>query len=277
MKRNGFYRPTSLSEALAWRETERVMPYAGGTDLMIAPGVIPFLFLGDLPELKQIYEDDSGLHIGPSVTYTELLTNALVPELLQRAAFGVASPAIRNVGTLGGNIGNASPAGDTLPVLLIYDATVTLQSRSQSRTVTLCDFIRDRKQIDLANDELITDICLQRKPYNRVYYHKIGSRKAMTIAKTAVAAAATIAGARIENVGIAFASLAKIPLRLADLESNLIGLSLTELKAKRSDIVQAYAAALKPIDDARSTASYRKNVTLRLIDDFLTTLLANED
>lgn len=266
---NKIFKPFNLSEALQMRADFDIVPYAGGTDLMVSPGISSFLFIGDLQELQDIYYDDEGLHIGPCINYTELLHHYLCPELLQATIRKLAAPAIRNQGTIGGNICNASPAGDTLPVLLLYDTKLVLQSTQGQRTVLLRDFIAGRKQIDLRTNELLVDIVLQKKGYNSIYYHKIGSRKAMTISKTAVAAAATIDNDKIVEIGIAFASMYKTPLRFPEIEQGMTGLTREGLSLNRDAFVEQYGMALHPISDVRSTANYRKNATLNLVDDFL--------
>ncbi len=113
------------------------------------------------------------------------------------------------------------------------------------------------------------DIILQKKGFNSTYYHKIGSRKAMTISKTAVAAAATIDNDKVVEIGIAFASMYKTPLRFPEIEQGMTGLSLEDLALNRSVFVEQYSKLLHPISDVRSTAEYRKNATLNLVDDFL--------
>ncbi|MDD2363958.1 MAG: FAD binding domain-containing protein [Eubacteriales bacterium] len=266
---NKIYKPFNLVEALRMRADFDIVPYAGGTDLMVSSETPSFLFIGDLQELQDIYYDDKGLHIGPCINYTELLHHYLCPELLQETIRKLAAPAIRNQGTIGGNICNASPAGDTLPVLLLYDTKLVLQSTQRQRTVLLNDFIAGRKQIDLRSDELLVDIILQKKGFNSTYYHKIGSRKAMTISKTAVAAAATIDNDKVVEIGIAFASMYKTPLRFPEIEQGMTGLSLEDLALNRSVFVEQYSKLLLPISDVRSTAEYRKNATLNLVDDFL--------
>lgn len=266
-------KPLTLKEALDWRAERRATPYLGGTDLMVDH--LPdqdYLFLGDLEELQYIRSDEDGIHIGAGMTFARLLEEDLCPELLKKAASMIASPAIRNRATIGGNICNASPAGDSLPVLLAYDSLVTLESRSGQRVLHLRDFIVDRKKVDLAGDEILVEVSLKPKAYNHIYYHKIGSRKAMSISKMALAAAARIEDGRLEDLAISLASMYKTPLRFPDLEKLLIGLSLSELARAKADVVSQYADRLQPIDDMRSTADYRKKVSLRLIRDFLDSL-----
>lgn len=266
-------KPKNLSEALEWRYHQELIPYMGGTDLMIDHHEDrQYLFLGDLEELKYFRVDGQGVHIGAGMTYAALLELNECPKMLRQAMSQIASPAIRNVGTLGGNICNASPAGDSLPVLLLHDSELTLMSRDSERAVKLEDFIVSRKKIDLLDNELLVGMTMKPQSYNHFYYHKIGSRKAMSISKVAFAAAATITGDVMENFGIGLASMYKTPLRFRDIEEEYQAMTIDELIANQSKIVEAYAQRLQPIDDMRSTASYRKNVVLRLIRDFINSI-----
>lgn len=272
------FKPSTLKEALKIRNSGPFVPYLGGTDLMVENDLArQYLFLGDLKELQNVYRDEEGLHIGAGMTYTKLLALEDCPPLLKKAIAQIASPAIRNRATIGGNVCNASPAGDTLPVLLIYDAVLTLESVSGPRRVRMEDFILSRKHIDLREDEILTAITLRNCDFNRNYYHKIGSRKAMSISKIALAGAAKIQEEKIGQIAVAFASMYKTPLRFKDIEDQMTGHSLEDLFRMREEIVHAYAERLHPIDDLRSTAVYRKQVALRLIRDFLESLKSEGD
>lgn len=267
------YKPISLIEALEWRARSGAVPYMGGTDLMIENSLDKdYLFLGSLGDLQYIWRDDEFIHVGAGVTFAQLLESEICPPLLKRAVSQIASPAIRNRATLGGNICNASPAGDTLPVLLVYDSYLTLESLSGQRVLPLADFIVSRKQIDLKENELLTGISLKAKAYNHIYYHKIGSRKAMSISKVALAGAARIKDGVLEDLALGLASMYKTPLRFPDLEAQALGRPMSQLAQIKVELVEGYAQRLNPIDDMRSTASYRKKVSLRLIRDFLDSL-----
>lgn len=266
-------KPLSLEEALKRRAETEAIPYMGGTDLMVdhRPDKA-YLFLGSLEELQYIRQDDEFVHIGAGVTYARLLESEVCPPLLKKAVSLIASPAIRNRATLGGNICNASPAGDTLPVLLVYDSLLTLESLSGQRVLPLAEFIVSRKQIDLREGEILTGISLKVKNYNHIYYHKIGSRKAMSISKIALAGAAKVQGGVLEDLALGLASMYKTPLRFPDLEARAIGCPVSQLAQIKAELVEGFADRLHPIDDMRSTAAYRKKVSLRLIRDFLDSL-----
>ncbi|MGB4139575.1 MAG: FAD binding domain-containing protein [Saccharofermentanales bacterium] len=269
-----YHKPHSLSEALRMRSDCEVTPYMGGTDIMVErDSEASFLFLGDLPELQQLTRDADGLHLGPGLTFSTLLAHEGCPKLLRESISRIASPAIRNLGTIGGNICNASPAGDTLPVLLLYDTELVLKSLRGERSVSLDAFIVSRKHIDLRSDELLADIVMKPKSYNHFYYEKVGSRRAMSISKIAMAAAADIREGCVADFALSFASMYKTPLRFKDMEQAVKGKSLASLKAMKEEIVHAYDNRLHPISDMRSTATYRKGVSLNLIRDFIDTIV----
>ena len=156
---------------------------------------------------------------------------------------------------------------------LLYDTDLVLKSLKGERRVSLDAFIVSRKHIDLRSDELLVDIIMKPKAYNHFYYEKIGSRRAMSISKIAMAAAAEIQKGTVADFAISFASMYKTPLRFKDLEETVKGKSLDSLEAMKQDVVHAYGERLNPISDLRSTADYRKGVSLKLIGDFIDTIL----
>lgn len=266
-------KPKDLTEALRWRSQFDLVPYMGGTDLMVNPDpAARYLFLGDVKELQYFYCDDQGIHIGAGMTFTSLLKEEDCPSLLRLAMQQIASPAIRNKGSIGGNICNASPAGDTLPVLLIYDTELKIIGGTGERSVAMRNFILERKEIDLQADELLVGLTMKPKQFNHLYYHKIGSRRAMSISKIAFAGAASVSEGHLLDIGIGLASMYKTPLRFEDIESHYRGMTIQEFAEQKCEFVKAYEDRLNPIDDMRSTARYRKNVTLRLVRDFVDSL-----
>ncbi len=136
-------KPETLKEALETLARERVTPYAGGTDLMIeADPQADYLFIGDLPELRGIEAEGDRLTIGAAVTYTQALSSPLIPEILKEAVRYIAAPAIRNTGTLGGNIANGSPKADSALVFSVADSVLTLESASGARKVPIGEFLQ---------------------------------------------------------------------------------------------------------------------------------------
>ena len=188
--------------------------------------------------------------------------------MLCQAASETGGLAIQNRGTLGGNIINASPAADSPPVLLAYDAEIELTSVAGSRWVDYLGFHTGYKQMQIQPDELLTKIRLPRSERNGYhYYRKVGTRKAQAISKVCLAATGRINSLAIEDIRIAFGSVAPIVIRCTQTESALRGQSLNETIFKLGH--DSLINEIKPIDDIRSTASYRLRVATNLLTDFL--------
>ena len=273
--------PGSLSEALdvlaqnegAWK------PFAGGTDLMVLleAGKLPhknYVNIWNLPELRGIEVTNEQVTLGALTSYTDVQDNPTLGEefpMLCQAASETGGLAIQNRGTLGGNIVNASPAADSPPALLVYDAELELVSKAGSRRIPYSKFHLGYKQMDIRPDELLRTIRLPRSTKQRThYYRKVGTRKAQAISKVCFAATASLNGNQIEEVRIALGSVAPIPIRCAQTEDALSGKAIDAdtLDAART----ALTADISPIDDVRSTRDYRLTVSLNLLADFLQNL-----
>jgi xanthine dehydrogenase FAD-binding subunit len=275
------YIPASLKEALQIRNGENVITFAGGTDLMVRrkswPGTLPLfdapvLMVGGLKELKGCRTENGYLKIGAAEKLAGIAENSAVPEILRLAVHGMASPSIRNMGTIGGNIMNASPAGDTLPPLYALNATLTLESQAGSREVPVEKFIFGPGKTEIAANELLTAVNVPVEEYEKACYRKIGTRKADALSKASFAGLAVIGNGRLNDVRIAIGAVAPTVVRSAEAEGLLNGRDLKDIPAVVSDVLEIYAGLIRPIDDQRSTAAYRKQVSLRLIEDFIASL-----
>jgi CO/xanthine dehydrogenase FAD-binding subunit len=272
--------PDTLSEAVSmlaaapgkWR------PFAGGTDLMVQleSGALPegqYLGLWKLGELRGVRETSAGVEIGALTTYTEILASGLLGReypLLGQAARETGGVATQNRGTIGGNIANASPAADTPPALLVYDAELELISVRGTRRVPYDAFHRGYKKMDLAPDELIACVRLpKRAPGWREHYRKVGTRKAQAISKVCLAAAMRfdVPGGAVADVRIALGSVAPAVVRARQAEAAIRGQRLDAAIVEAA--VHALAQDIAPIDDIRSTARYRLSVAGRLLRDWL--------
>lgn len=270
---------TAVLEKLA-NEPGKHTPIAGGTELMVALGVgrlqpKSLLSLQHLAELRFIRQEGDSLVLGANTTFTDIRKNALVAEalpLLAKSASWTGAIANQNRGTLGGNIVNASPAADNPPVLLVYDATITLVSASGTRTLPYGDFHLGYKKTLLRPDELVQSVSipLRWKEY-RQYIRKVGTRNALAISKIAVAGVAKLEGKRIAEIRLGAASLTDRPVRCEAAEKALTGASLAtaDLEATIKAGRAALATEAKPIDDIRSTAKYRATVAENLLEEFL--------
>ena len=251
-------------------------PFAGGTDLMVLleSGKLAhrnYVDILNLNELKGIEITDAHVTLGALTTYTEVQADPVLRQefpMLCQAASETGGLAIQNRGTLGGNIVNASPAADSPPALLAYDAEIELVSSNGSRWLPYREFHLDYKKMDLRPDELLRSIRLPRAPGTlRQYYRKVGTRKAQAISKVCFAGVGRVEEAKFADVRIALGSVAPVPLRCIQTEGVINGLAAnaaTIAKAKAQ-----LAREITPIGDIRSTADYRLRVALNLLEDFL--------
>ena len=274
--------PANLPAALALlgENPGRYMPIAGGTELMVAlsAGRLAqrnLLSLHKLRELRFIDVLPETVTIGAGATFTDLRRHAVIAAdfpLLAQAAGWTGSIANQNRGTLGGNIVNASPAADSPPALLAYDATVTLVSTRGARTIPYTDFHVSYKKTVLAADELLFSITLPRRfGAHRSYIRKVGTRNAQAISKIALAAVALITDGKIAEIALGAASLREVPTRCAAAEQALAGheISAAALPGLIAAARAALAGEARPIDDIRSTAKYRAAVAGNLLEEFL--------
>ncbi|HYA62506.1 MAG TPA: FAD binding domain-containing protein [Candidatus Sulfotelmatobacter sp.] len=277
--------PGNLSAVLALLASEpgAWLPIAGGTDVMVqfSAGKLParkLVSVWNLPELRGIEIFPDEIRIGAGCTYTDLRRHEVVRRefsLLSSAASWTGGVANQNRGTIGGNIVNASPAADSLPALLVYEAELILVSARGERRVPYNSFHLDYRKTLLGQDELIRAICLKRR-FSEYHAHarKVGARNAQAIAKVCLAALGRLADGVIEDVRLAMGSVAPVPLRLTGTERILQGkridASLVEQARKTA------AAEIRPIDDIRSTARYRAAVAGNLAAEFVEQLGAAE-
>jgi CO/xanthine dehydrogenase FAD-binding subunit len=261
---------TLASEPGVWR------PFAGGTDLMVLleAGKLPhknYLNIWNLEELRGIDVADDYVTLGALTTYTEVQQEEVLQKefpMLCQAASETGGLAIQNRGTLGGNIVNASPAADSPPALLVYDAELELVSVNQSRWVPYHGFHTGYKEMIIRPDELLTHIRLPRRAEElRHYYRKVGTRKAQAISKVCFAGTAQVRDETIVDLRIALGSVAPVPLRCVKTEDALRGSEPNQATIDRARAVMADEVV--PIDDIRSTSNYRNQVSLNLLEGFL--------
>ncbi len=275
--------PGNLPAALAMleREPDAWRPMAGGTDLMVLleADKLPhtkFISLWKLPELRGIEVTPEQVTLGALTTYTQVQAHPVLQQefpLLCQAARETGGIATQNRGTLGGNIVNASPAADSPPALLAYDAQLELVSARSSRWVPYQGFHTGYKQIILRPEELVRRIRLPRATRAwRQYYRKVGTRKAQAISKVCFAGAAELQGETIRDIRIALGSVAPTVLRCVRTETLLRAEkpSPAAIAAAKNALAQEIA----PIDDMRSTAKYRLRVAQNLLEEFLRQLRA---
>jgi len=264
------YRPASLEEALALLAQKELTPYAGGTDLMLEKAQSPreYLFIGALPELRQICTDGEYVRIGAAVTFTQALEDERVPALMRRAVSQIAAPAIRNAGTFGGNLGNGSAKADSVLIDFVLDAKLRLVSLRGERLAAVEDFCQGRKKLDLARDELIAEILLPAEKGESWSYHKVGGRSALAISRVSFAGVYQETEGRISRCAAAFGAVSDTVLRFRDLEGMLVGLTPAQAREKKEDFLAAVSRRMQ-LTAGRVSAEYRKLVCLNLLREFL--------
>jgi CO/xanthine dehydrogenase FAD-binding subunit len=265
--------PTTLAEATRWLASEPdLRPVAGCTDLMVTDALRRralrrVLDVTRIAELRGLRAEEQGLAIGAAVTFAELAADARVVThfpALAAAARQVGGWQIQNRATLGGNLANASPAGDSPPVLLALGAGVRLVSAAGERLLPYEDFHVGYRETALAPAELLSEVRLPwPEPGARQGFRKVGTRAAQAISKVAVASCGRVEGGTIAALRVGAASVAATPIRLRAAEDAAVG---RPANAETADAVgRAAAAGVEPIDDVRSSAEYRRFALERVV------------
>jgi carbon-monoxide dehydrogenase small subunit/xanthine dehydrogenase small subunit len=267
-----YFRPRSLEEALEIlaQRAGQAVPMAGGTDVLVmakdgSPGRDALFDLTGVPELRGIEERGGDLWVGALSTHSEMIESSLVkrhaPALGQACAV-IGGPQIRNRGTLGGNLANASPAADCVPPLYASDAVVELVSISERRDVRIEEFFTGRRETVLAPDELIAGVRIPRREGLRSAFLRLGQRQAQAISKVSVAVAITFKDGRPDWARVAFGAVGPTVIRARAAEKELLRGGPEGLRAACA----AAREAVKPIDDLRSTRDYRREMSAVLLE-----------
>lgn len=271
-------RPRTLDEALKHMAAkDRPTPIAGGTDLFVylnagTQAESRYLDVSRLAALQHVLVAKNTITIGGGVTFRTIREHAEIRRRfpsLAAAASEVGAWQIQNRATIAGNIANASPAGDSLPVLLAHDATVHVRSRHGARELAFADLYRGYRKLAIEPDELITAVTLAAPPkWSCAFFRKVGTRRAQSISKVVFAGVlAARPGQDVTHVRLAYGSMAATPARARHAEEALLGRRLS------ADSVAAARAALArdftPIDDVRSEADYRMEVAGNVLEQFL--------
>ena len=265
--------PTRLAEEYGLLAAGPIRPIAGGTDLMVAlasEAIEPpdrVLDLWRLDELRGIAIDGPDLVVGALTTWTELRRSALVRDrlpALAQAAATIGAAQIQNRGTIGGNAVNASPAGDSLPVLLATDASLEVGGPRGERSIPAAGFWPGYRRTALSADELLLRVRFPALGGRVVAYRKVGTRRAQAISKVVMAVSwRPDADGRWRDVRVALGSVAATPIRATATEAGLEGSLPDVATAERAGA--ALLAEIHPIDDVRSTADHRRAVSARIL------------
>ena len=264
--------PTNVEEAVSLL-LKGFMPVGGGSDLIVRNHALKksgikterrLFTCSNIPETRRLEMDDDRLIIGSSRTLSEIITSPLCPEPLRQSLLSIASPGIRNIATLAGNICNASPAADSLPALYILNAIIETAGTGGRRYIPVVDFIQGPGSTVLFDDEILISISIKPEKMNH-YFRKIGTRAANALSKLSVASVTETRDDVFTEFRLAVGACAPKVIRSQIAEQLVIGKTLTERARDITDIISIYDELLTPIDDQRSTARYRKNTALKLI------------
>lgn len=272
--------PSTLKEALEALNSSSFHILAGGTDLMIqkrnSAGTVPkfsknVLYISHLKELNFIRFDQETCmtHIGAITKLEDIHHHKQVPPLLRDIVGDIGGPGIRHTGTIGGNIANASPAGDTLVGLYLLDAQMKITSLNEERLVPIKNFIKGVRFVDLKENEMITEIIIPSCPYTNYQWVKVGGRRADSISKVSFAGLYKINNGLIEDIRFAFGSVSVTVARSLELESSLKNKTINEIIADLPRILEECNKIIAPITDQRSNENYRRQVALNIVENFI--------
>lgn len=260
-------RPPTLVGALEMMSTlDSAMPIAGGTDIVptfkdLGSKPVHLIDLGLIEELNGVMEEDGKILLGPTTTHAQILASKLIEEAapaLHDAARWIGSVQIRNRGTIGGNLCNASPAADSAPPLLVHGAEAHICSLEEGHWIPLQELFKGPKMTVLEKNEILGGIRFPSVKGAGSSFQRIGRRKGFTLSVVNAAVYAERDGEALREVRIALGSVAPTPIRAPSVENKIRGRKMSE------ELVEEAAAACvevaKPIDDVRGTAEYRRDM-----------------
>jgi len=269
----------TLEEAVSLLESANgatVRPIAGGTDLMLQlherlARADVLVDISGVPEIQDIRLSDGTVHVGAAVTYSQILDSAVMKRyapLLTEASRTVGATQIRNMGTVGGNLGTASPAGDSLPPLYALDASVTLTSSKGERNLPITAFIQGYRRTDLRAGELIKEISFPALPQGAgSVFVKFGLRQSQAIAVVNVSVVLHVRQERVERAAVALGAVAPMVVRSPAVEKLLLGQLLSEDLFEQAG--EAVQQDISPIDDVRGSAAFRRHLAGALLREAL--------
>ncbi|MGH4124556.1 MAG: FAD binding domain-containing protein [Clostridium sp.] len=270
--------PKSKEEALGLLNQKKHIILAGGTNLMVktkkwSAGMSEFesdiVLIKHLQELKNIGINNRYLSIGAACTFAELEETILLRNYFSEIISAIASPAIRNAATIGGNICNVASEGDILPLLYALDAILIIESLSGTREIAIEDFILGPGKKDLRAEELLVEIRIPTNMLKSFYYKKVGTKRSNSLAKASFIGFYILEHERIVDVRMAFGAVGARVLRSRELEDRLKGLNKAEMESILKDLEQEYIKSIVPIDDKKFTTEDRKEIYLKLMSEFL--------
>lgn len=268
------YNPKELQEALDVLSLKTPKIIAGGTDVMLSDNNYEeVMFIGGITAIKKIRSEESILSIGAGVTMTDLLKNKET-EFLKDIIESIASPGVRNWGTVGGNICNASPIGDLLPVIYVLDGRVVVRKKDSVRKVAIEDFVLDRKKVDLRDGELVEGIEVLKPSMNcEKMWFKVAGREANALSKVSLFVLLKYKGKTLEEFRLAIGGLAPTVIRDREIEEKII----EAFNEKKSDeelkvFFKEYKKRFYSVDDQRSNSRYKFKVAEKIFGEIMEVL-----
>ncbi|MFH0960757.1 MAG: xanthine dehydrogenase family protein subunit M [Pseudomonadota bacterium] len=266
--------PKTMEELWTYMEgNPQALLYAGGTDLLVknrSSAVKPdcLICMERMKEWKGVRIEGSKIIIGALTTHREMLDDPIIQKdlpLLAQALKSLGSPPIRNMGTLGGNIVTASPAGDTLAPLYILKARLNIRSKRSNRSLPIESFILGPGKVDLHTGEILSEVVLGKSPgFTFNHYEKVGRRNALACSVVSMAALMNIEKDNaISEIRLAWGSVGPTIMRFEDIERLLEGKPLTAMGIEAA--IRKVQQSVSPIDDIRASAAYRREVAGRLL------------
>jgi len=261
------FRPENLQEALEMMASHKLIPVAGGTDLMIrarnwqgASRAMKgdLIYIQHLKELNFIEETDEEIHIGAGITQADFCQSEILPEYAREVVAQMATPAIRNAATIGGNIANAASVADILPLLYVMDAKIVLVSQRGSRIMPIQTFEVGKYKTARRSDELIQMVILPKFKVSKYLYRKVGQRRASILSKISFLALASETGTRI-----AIGALNDTVIRSREMEKQI------DEGGEKERVLEGYRSLFMGRDDKRSTKQYREQVAINFLTKWM--------
>lgn len=271
-------KPKTLEDCLAIISEDFYWKFAGGTDLMIRKrqwhGAArkfekPVVLIGDLEALKGIYEYEDRFEIMSCATLTEIVNDKRLPEYIREPIKQMASPPIRNIATMGGNVCNAAKVADSIPILFALNAKVVLVKTGSQRTLEIEAFILGKYKTRLEQDELLYKIIIPKIENNVYHYKKLGTRKGSILSKLSFFGVANVADSKLTEFSVSIGALNDLPLYSKDIEQKVLGMTKEDLIKEKETIIKAYKSLMSGQTDKRSTKEYRETTACKFIDAFL--------
>lgn len=272
------YIPNSVDEALEKLREKEYWIFAGGTDLMIRKrqwhGASrrfkkPVMFIQSIKALQRITFDEDYIYIGATASLRKIAEHPEVPEILKKGILKMASPPIRNVATLGGNICNAAKVGDTIPILFLLDARVEVIKKGDRRLEKISDFIKGKYETDLRKGELLYRIWIPRKKFTLSKYYKLGLRHGDVLSKLTVSCVMSCDQEVITDFRVAFGAINNKPIRDQYIEKKILHKTCNQAREYMYAMIKDYERLLHGESDKRSTREYREKTAINLLHKFL--------